>query len=154
MFGDGSESLLEQRGNSERKTSPLCGNIADASLTRRRQLNEESLESSFSNRGIQSQPTSFPGVGMHGCCLPIAPAPAGCPPGGTTAFPWLLSGDDAKPFCQAAAERGILLVPGDCYNMPSHFRLGFANVAPEAFSKALDRLGELTKSWSARMTPA
>ena len=76
------------------------------------------------------------------------------PPGGTTAFPWLLSGDDAKPFCQAAAERGILLVPGDCYNMPSHFRLGFANVAPEAFSKALDRLGELTKSWSARMTPA
>lgn len=72
------------------------------------------------------------------------------PQGGTTAFPWLLSGDDAKPFCQAAAERGILLVPGDCYNMPSHFRLGFANVAPEAFSKALDRLGELMKSWSAR----
>lgn len=76
------------------------------------------------------------------------------PLGGTTAFPWLLSGDDAKPFCQAAAERGILLVPGDCYDMPSHFRLGFATVAPEAFSKALDRLGELTKSWSAKMTPA
>jgi aspartate/methionine/tyrosine aminotransferase len=74
------------------------------------------------------------------------------PQGGTTAFPWLRSGDDTRPFCQAAAERGILLVPGDCYEMPSHFRLGFAAAAPDAFSKALDRLGEFVKSWSARMT--
>jgi aspartate/methionine/tyrosine aminotransferase len=76
------------------------------------------------------------------------------PQGGTTAFPWLRSGDDTRPFCQAAAERGILLVPGDCYEMPSHFRLGFAAAAPDAFSKALDRLGEFVKSWSARMTQA
>jgi aspartate/methionine/tyrosine aminotransferase len=76
------------------------------------------------------------------------------PQGGTTAFPWLLSGEDARPFCQAAAERGILLVPGDCYDMPSHFRLGFAAAAPDAFSRALSRLGELVKSWSARMAPA
>jgi aspartate/methionine/tyrosine aminotransferase len=73
------------------------------------------------------------------------------PRGGTTAFPWLLSGEDARPFCQAAAERGILLVPGDCYGMPSHIRVGFAVAAPDAFSKALQRLGELVKSWSARM---
>jgi aspartate/methionine/tyrosine aminotransferase len=76
------------------------------------------------------------------------------PQGGTTAFPWLRSGEDARPFCQAAAERGILLVPGDCYDMPSHFRLGFAAAAPDVFSKALDRLEELVKSWSARMAPA
>jgi aspartate/methionine/tyrosine aminotransferase len=69
------------------------------------------------------------------------------PQGGTTAFPWLLSDEDAKPFCQAAAERGILLVPGDCYDMPSHFRLGFATVAPDIFPKALDRLGELVKEF-------
>ena len=75
------------------------------------------------------------------------------PQGGTTAFPWLLSGEDAKPFCQAAAERGLLLVPGECYDMPAHFRLGFANVAPDTFPRALDRLGELVKSWSARMAP-
>lgn len=76
------------------------------------------------------------------------------PQGGTTAFPWLLSGEDARPFCQAAAQRGILLVPGDCYDMPSHFRLGFAAAAPDAFSSALSRLGELVKNWSARMAPA
>jgi len=27
---------------------------------------------------------------------------------------------------QAATERGILLAPGDCFDAPSHFRLGFA----------------------------
>lgn len=76
------------------------------------------------------------------------------PQGGTTAFPWLLSSEDARPFCQAAAERGILLVPGDCYDMPSHFRLGFAAAAPDAFSKALERLREIVRSWSARMASA
>ena len=76
------------------------------------------------------------------------------PQGGTTAFPWLLSGEDARPFCKAAAEQGILLVPGDCYDMPSHFRLGFATAAPDTFPKALERLGELVKSWSGRMASA
>jgi aspartate/methionine/tyrosine aminotransferase len=76
------------------------------------------------------------------------------PQGGTTAFPWLLSGEDARPFCQAAAEQGILLVPGDCYDMPSHFRLGFATVPPDGFAKALERLGKFVKSWSAKIIPA
>ena len=76
------------------------------------------------------------------------------PRGGMTAFPWLRSGEDARPFCEAAAERGLLLVPGDCYEMPSHFRLGFAAAKPDAFSTALERLGEFVRSWSARMATA
>jgi aspartate/methionine/tyrosine aminotransferase len=76
------------------------------------------------------------------------------PQGGMTAFPWLLSGEDARPFCQAAVERGILLAPGDCFDVPSHFRLGFAAATEAAFTKALDRLGEFVKSWSARTTAA
>ena len=76
------------------------------------------------------------------------------PQGGMTAFPWLRSGENARPFCEAAAERGILLVPGDCYDMPSHFRLGFAAATEGMFAKALERLGEFVKSWSARMAPA
>jgi aspartate/methionine/tyrosine aminotransferase len=71
------------------------------------------------------------------------------PRGGMTAFPWLASGDNARPFCQAAAERGVLLAPGDCFDMPSHFRLGFA-AAGDDFPKALDSLGAFVKSWSAR----
>ncbi len=70
------------------------------------------------------------------------------PRGGVTAFPWLVSGEDSRAFCRAAAEQGILLAPGDCWDAPSHFRLGFA-VMTDKFPDALDRLGEFVKSWSA-----
>jgi len=72
------------------------------------------------------------------------------PQGGMTAFPWLVRGEKDRPFCQAAAERGILLAPGDCFDAPSYFRLGFA-VAGDDFSTALDRFGAFVKSWSAKM---
>ena len=70
------------------------------------------------------------------------------PRGGMTAFPWLVSGENSRAFCQAAAEQGILLAPGDCWDAPSHFRLGFAAIT-DKFPDALDRLGEFVKSWSA-----
>ncbi len=75
------------------------------------------------------------------------------PQGGMTAFPWLVNGDNARPFCQAAAEHGVLLAPGDCFDAPAHFRLGFA-AAGDNFSKALDRFGAFVKSWSAKMITA
>jgi aspartate/methionine/tyrosine aminotransferase len=75
------------------------------------------------------------------------------PQGGMTAFPWLLSGENARPFCQAAAERGILLAPGDCFDAPSHFRLGFA-AAGDNFSRALDRFRAFLKRWPAKMVSA
>ncbi len=75
------------------------------------------------------------------------------PQGGMTAFPWLVTGEDARPFCQAATGRGILLAPGDCFEVPSHFRLGFAAAGAE-FSRALDRFGEFVKSWSPKMATA
>jgi aspartate/methionine/tyrosine aminotransferase len=75
------------------------------------------------------------------------------PRGGMTAFPWLVTGESARPFCQAATEHGILLAPGDCFDVPSHFRLGFA-AAGDNFSKALDRFGAFVKSWSAKMVTA
>jgi len=69
------------------------------------------------------------------------------PGGGVTAFPWLVSGENSRAFCQAAADQGILLAPGDCWDAPSHFRLGFAAMT-DKFPHALDRLGEFVKSWS------
>lgn len=70
------------------------------------------------------------------------------PRGGMTAFPWLASGENSRAFCQAATEQGILLAPGDCFDAPSHFRLGFAAMT-DKFPSALDRLGEFVESWSA-----
>ena len=71
------------------------------------------------------------------------------PQGGMSAFPWLVSGENARPFCQASAEQGILLAPGDCFDAPPHFRLGFAATGLE-FPKALDRLGEFVNNWPAK----
>ena len=66
------------------------------------------------------------------------------PAGGMTAFPWLASGADAREFCQALARRGVLMVPGDCFGQPSHFRLGFA-ASGDRFPRALERFGEFLK---------
>lgn len=71
------------------------------------------------------------------------------PGGGVTAFPWLLSGEDSRGFCQAAAEQGILLAPGDCWDAPSHFRLGFAAVTPDRFPEAVERLAKVVSHWPA-----
>jgi aspartate/methionine/tyrosine aminotransferase len=74
------------------------------------------------------------------------------PRGGMTVFPWLTSGEDSRAFCQAAAERGILLAPGDCFAAPPHFRLGFAAMT-DKFPEALGRLGEFVKSWPSAHVP-
>jgi aspartate/methionine/tyrosine aminotransferase len=58
------------------------------------------------------------------------------PVGGTVVFPWLNSGADARPFCEALAARGVLTAPGDCFNIPSHFRIGLGAQA-EGFADAL-----------------
>lgn len=71
------------------------------------------------------------------------------PQGGMTAFPWLESGEDARPFCQSATESGILLAPGDCFDVPSHFRLGFA-ASGDDFPRALERFGDFVKRWARR----
>ncbi|HKN36983.1 MAG TPA: aminotransferase class I/II-fold pyridoxal phosphate-dependent enzyme [Terriglobales bacterium] len=75
------------------------------------------------------------------------------PSGGVTAFPWLVGGEDARGFCKAAADGGILLVPGDCFDMPAHFRLGFA-ASGDQFPKALDRLRQIVKRWVAKSVVA
>src|SRR5262245_19359219 len=66
------------------------------------------------------------------------------PTGGMTAFPWLRSGADARAFCVAAAAAGVLVAPGDCFGMASHFRIGFGAVE-HRFSEALARLDDVLR---------
>jgi aspartate/methionine/tyrosine aminotransferase len=47
------------------------------------------------------------------------------PLGGTVAFPWRLDGHDSRPMCAALASAGVLVAPGDCFEAPEHFRVGF-----------------------------
>jgi aspartate/methionine/tyrosine aminotransferase len=63
------------------------------------------------------------------------------PRGGMTAFPWLVEGGDTREFCRRLAKRGVLIVPGDCFGQPSHFRVGFA-ASGERFPLAVERFSE------------
>ena len=67
------------------------------------------------------------------------------PDGGMTAFPWLNSGANAREFCEGLATQGVLVAPGDCFEMPSHFRLGFGALEQERFASALQRISKYTQ---------
>jgi aspartate/methionine/tyrosine aminotransferase len=58
------------------------------------------------------------------------------PAGGTTCFPRLRSGQDARPLCEALARAGVLVAPGDCFDAPAHVRMGFGAMR-EGYSEAL-----------------
>jgi len=66
------------------------------------------------------------------------------PAGGMTAFPWLANGGDGREFCRRLMQRGVMLAPGDCFGMPSHFRLGFA-ASGEKFAAGVERLAEVLR---------
>ena len=57
------------------------------------------------------------------------------PAGATTAYPWFNDGRDSRPFCQALADAGVLIVPGDCFGAREHMRIGFG-VQAVGFDKA------------------
>ena len=59
------------------------------------------------------------------------------PAGGTTCFPWLRDGRDARPLCEALAKAGVLAAPGDCFEMPAHLRIGVGAVSG-GYQEALD----------------
>ncbi|MBV9613779.1 MAG: hypothetical protein JO091_14995 [Acidobacteriaceae bacterium] len=70
------------------------------------------------------------------------------PQGGFTAFPWFNDGSNAREFCRELTKTGVLIAPGDCFDMPAHFRIGFGTTG-DRFSFALDRLSEFLHSYAA-----
>ncbi len=71
------------------------------------------------------------------------------PEGGMTGFARLVSGGNAREFCEAALERGLLLAPGDCWGIADRFRIGFG-VGVEWYPRAMARLSELLGTWNRR----
>jgi aspartate/methionine/tyrosine aminotransferase len=67
------------------------------------------------------------------------------PAGGTTCFPRLRDGKDARPLCEALARSGVLVAPGDCFDMPSHFRVGFGAMR-SGYEEALSIFREVLMS--------
>ena len=67
------------------------------------------------------------------------------PQGGMITFPQLAGVADTRDFCRRLARRGVLIVPGDCFGEPSHFRLGFA-ASGETFPRALERVSDFLEA--------
>jgi aspartate/methionine/tyrosine aminotransferase len=67
------------------------------------------------------------------------------PTGGTTAFPWLRDGSNARELCATLASAGVLLAPGDCFDAPEHFRLGFG-AQSEGFARALEIVSDTLRA--------
>jgi aspartate/methionine/tyrosine aminotransferase len=64
------------------------------------------------------------------------------PAGGTTCFPRLADGRDTRPLCESLARAGVLVAPGDCFDMPAHLRLGFG-AQREGYAQALELFGQV-----------
>ncbi|MBV8670532.1 MAG: aminotransferase class I/II-fold pyridoxal phosphate-dependent enzyme [Candidatus Eremiobacteraeota bacterium] len=71
------------------------------------------------------------------------------PQGGMIAFPWLVSGEETRSLCEEAAAEGVLMVPGDCFGLPDHLRIGFG-VGREWYAEAMQRLSAVLSRWSVR----
>jgi aspartate/methionine/tyrosine aminotransferase len=71
------------------------------------------------------------------------------PRGGMTVFPWLKNGSDTRSFCQALAERGVLLAPGDCFGAADHFRLNFG-ARDVGYPEALEILADFIRQGGSR----
>lgn len=67
------------------------------------------------------------------------------PAGGTTVFPWMRDGSDARAFCVALANAGVLFAPGYCFDAPEHFRLGFGTQA-DGFAQALNIVSDTLRA--------
>jgi len=66
------------------------------------------------------------------------------PAGGTTCFPRLRDGRDARPLAAALAKAGVLVAPGDCFGMPPHMRIGFGALR-EGYDEALAIFGDVLR---------
>lgn len=110
---------------------PLAERLAALAVRHRETILERTRDVATRNRRVL---TDF--VARHEDRLAWA-----TPQGGLTSFPRLRDGGDARAWCRAVADEGVLLAPGDCFGHPAHFRLGFGATEPGAFLKGLEMLG-------------
>jgi aspartate/methionine/tyrosine aminotransferase len=70
------------------------------------------------------------------------------PQGGMTAFPRFRSGLEVRKLCEAAAARGVLLAPGECFGFDRHVRVGFG-LEDEEYPRALEILADVVAEFTA-----
>lgn len=124
------EALLDMRSYFTISGSPLTEAVGAHALAHVPAILERLREVAHANLALLTQ---F--MHEHRDVLGWAP-----PAGGTTCFPWLRDGRDARPLCEALAKAGVLAAPGDCFDMPAHLRVGFGAMR-SGYSDALKIFG-------------
>ncbi len=124
------EALLDLRSYFTISNSPLSEAIGAHALANASAIHERLRAVARANLALLTQ---F--MAAHRERLGWAP-----PTGGTTCFPWLRDGRDARPLCEALAKAGVLTAPGDCFGMPAHIRVGFGAMQT-GYADALEIFG-------------
>ena len=125
------DALANLRGHFTVSSSMLSELLAEAAVNHRDAVWQRTREVSGANLAVLAR-----WCAAHDDEIEWLP-----PQGSMTAFPRLRGVDDARPFCEAAAARGVLVVPGDCFGAPAHFRIGFGGTT-EGYRDALDLLSQ------------
>ena len=131
-----------ERYRNARNYFTICGNamgerLAVLALNHREEIYGRAQRAASENLGLLDRLFAEHGNGVQWIR----------PRGGMTAFPWLRDGSDAREFCRRLMKKGVLIVPGDCFGQPSHFRVGFA-ASGERFPLAVERLAEFLQTES------
>jgi aspartate/methionine/tyrosine aminotransferase len=126
------EALLDLRSYFTISGSPLTEAVGAHALTHAATILDRLRAVSRSNLALLA---AF--MDEHREVLAWAP-----PAGGTTSFPWLRDGRDARPLCEALAKAGVLVAPGDCFDMPAHMRIGFGAMR-SGYGDALEIVGHV-----------
>jgi aspartate/methionine/tyrosine aminotransferase len=128
------EALMHARSYFTISCSPLAEALGAVVLDHSASILAELRQVAARNLGLL---TGF--MQAHADRLVFAP-----PAGGTTCFPRLADGRDARPLAEALARAGVLVAPGDCFEAPSHVRIGFG-AQREGYADALAVFGEVLR---------
>jgi aspartate/methionine/tyrosine aminotransferase len=128
------EALIDARSYFTISCSPLSEMLAILALEHSDHILGELRAVANTNLGLL---TDF--MSAHADRLDFVP-----PAGGTTCFPSLRDGRDARPLAVALAKAGVLVAPGDCFGAPAHMRIGFGSQR-EGYAEALGIFGDVLR---------
>jgi aspartate/methionine/tyrosine aminotransferase len=126
------EALLDARSYFTISGSPLSEALGALALEHASTIFSTLRETAATNLAML---TRF--MDAHREQLAFAP-----PAGGTTCFPRLRSGENARPLSMALARAGVLVAPGDCFDAPAHLRIGFGAMR-DGYAEALQLFGQV-----------
>ncbi|GAA1027208.1 MULTISPECIES: capreomycidine synthase [Amycolatopsis] len=124
------DNMIKIRDYTTISCSPLSENLAASALENADTLIGPRLDDATANRKLLSR-----WAAANAELIDYPP-----PVGGVTAFPRFRTFSNTRNLCEIlSSEDGVLVVPGSCFGLAQHMRIGFG-CHTETLTKGLDRL--------------